>query len=71
MLLVPFPGCRARLHPHRLYPSALAVHGDDLLIATAKGEGTRRTPAQGKTAWEVRYREHPYIPTLLRGSIAR
>jgi DNA-binding beta-propeller fold protein YncE len=57
--------------PTDWYPSALAVHGDDLLIATAKGEGTRPNAGSGKTAWEVRYREHPYIPTLLRGSIAR
>jgi DNA-binding beta-propeller fold protein YncE len=57
--------------PTDWYPSALAVHGDDLLIATAKGEGTRPNKGSGKTAWEVRYHEHPYSPTLLRGSIAR
>ncbi len=57
--------------PTDWYPSALAVQGDDLLIATAKGEGTRPNPGPGKTSWEVRHREHPYIPTLLRGSIAR
>src|SRR5207253_3021099 len=27
--------------PTDWYPSALAVHGDDLIIATAKGEGAR------------------------------
>ncbi|MFZ0540314.1 MAG: beta-propeller fold lactonase family protein [Candidatus Sulfotelmatobacter sp.] len=57
--------------PTDWYPSALAVQGDDLLIATAKGQGTRPNPGPGKTAWEVRHHEHPYIPTLLRGSIAR
>ncbi|MFZ0201858.1 MAG: bifunctional YncE family protein/alkaline phosphatase family protein [Candidatus Sulfotelmatobacter sp.] len=57
--------------PTDWYPSALAVDGDDLLIATAKGEGTRPNKGSGKTAWEVRHHEHPYIPTLLRGSIAR
>jgi DNA-binding beta-propeller fold protein YncE len=57
--------------PTDWYPSALAVQGDDLLIATAKGEGTRPNKGSGKTAWEVRHHEHPYIPTLLRGSIAR
>jgi len=57
--------------PTDWYPSALAAHGDDLLIATAKGQGTRPNPGPGKTSWEVRHREHPYIPTLLRGSIAR
>jgi DNA-binding beta-propeller fold protein YncE len=57
--------------PTDWYPSALAVHGDDLLIATAKGQGTRPNKGSGKTAWEMKYHEHPYIPTLLRGSIAR
>jgi DNA-binding beta-propeller fold protein YncE len=52
-------------------PSALAVHGDDLLIATAKGQGTRPNNSVGKTSWESKHHEHPYIPTLLRGSIAR
>ena len=64
-------GFTPRYIPTDWYPSALAVHGDDLLIATAKGQGTRPNPGPGKTAWEVRHHEHPYIPTLLRGSIAR
>ena len=25
----------------------------------------------GKTSYEMRHRDHPYIPTLIRGSIAR
>ncbi len=57
--------------PTDWYPSALAVHGDDLLIATAKGEGTRPNKDMGKTVYETKHKEHPYIPTLLRGSIAR
>ena len=57
--------------PTDWYPSALAVHGDDLLIATAKGEGSRANKDMGKTAYETRHKDHPYIPTLLRGSIAR
>jgi hypothetical protein len=57
--------------PTDWYPSALAVQGDDLLIATAKGQGTRPNKDSGKTAWEIKNHEHPYIPTLLRGSIAR
>jgi DNA-binding beta-propeller fold protein YncE len=57
--------------PTDWYPSALAVQGDDLIIATAKGQGTRPNKDSGKTAWEVKHHEHPYIPTLLRGSIAR
>jgi DNA-binding beta-propeller fold protein YncE len=57
--------------PTDWYPSALAVQGDDLLIATAKGEGSRPNKDMGKTSYEMRHRDHPYIPTLLRGSIAR
>jgi YVTN family beta-propeller protein len=57
--------------PTDWYPSALAVQGNDLLIATAKGLSTGPNKGMGKTAYEGRHREHPYIPTLLRGSIAR
>ncbi len=61
----------AQLIPTDWYPSALAVHDNDLLIATAKGEGTRPNKDMGKTAYETKHHGHPYIPTLLRGSIAR
>jgi DNA-binding beta-propeller fold protein YncE len=57
--------------PTDWYPSALTVHGDDLLIATAKGEGTRANKDMGKTVYETKHKAHPYIPTLLQGSIAR
>jgi DNA-binding beta-propeller fold protein YncE len=57
--------------PTDWYPSALAVHDDDLLIATAKGEGARANSGMGKTAYETKRHGHPYIATLLRGSIAR
>ncbi len=57
--------------PTDWYPSALAVHGDDLLIATAKGEGTRPNKGVGKTSNEMKHHGHPYIATLLRGSVAR
>jgi DNA-binding beta-propeller fold protein YncE len=57
--------------PTDWYPSALAVQGDDLFIATAKGEGARANKDMGKTAYETKHHDHPYIPTLLRGSIAR
>ena len=57
--------------PTEWYPSALAVHGDDLLIASAKGEGAGPNKGTGKVLYEIRHRDHPYIPTLLRGSIAR
>jgi len=57
--------------PTDWYPTALAVQGDDLLIATAKGQGTGPNPGLGKTAYEVKHHSHPYIATLLHGSIAR
>ena len=56
--------------PTDWYPTALAVHGDDLWIATAKGKGTG--PNNGPSLIpSARRREHPYIPTLVYGSLAR
>ena len=57
--------------PTDWYPSALAVHNGDLLIATAKGQGTGPNKQMGKTASELRRHQHAYIASLLRGSIAR
>ena len=57
--------------PTDWYPSALAVAGDDLLVATAKGMGSGPNNGVGQLLSEKRHREHPYIPTLLRGSLAR
>jgi DNA-binding beta-propeller fold protein YncE len=62
---------RLGLIPTDWYPSALAVQGDDLLIATAKGEGTGPNNKMGNTRYERRHHDHAYIPTLMRGSIAR
>lgn len=59
------------LIPTEWYPTALATVGDDLLIATSKGQGTGPNTGPGGTSWERRHHEHPYIPTLLYGSIAR
>ena len=56
--------------PTDWYPSALAVRGNDLLIATAKGQGTGPDNGVNKIS-SSHHREHPYIATLLRGSIAR
>jgi DNA-binding beta-propeller fold protein YncE len=56
--------------PTDWYPSALAVQGGELLIATAKGQGAGPNNGDGKTAYESRHHSHPYIPTLVRGSIA-
>ncbi len=57
--------------PTDWYPSAVAVAGDDLLIATAKGQGIG--PNNGAPANEGsghRHRKHPYIATLLYGSVS-
>ena len=57
--------------PTGWYPSALATAGADLLIASAKGEGSGPNNFLGNTDSERRSRERAYIPTLLSGSIAR
>jgi DNA-binding beta-propeller fold protein YncE len=57
--------------PTDWYPSALATVGDDLLIATAKGQGTGPNNGISELKQERRHHEHPYIPTLLYGSLAR
>ncbi len=59
------------LIPTEWYPSALAIAGNDLLIATAKGEGSGPNNMQNKLKGERKRKEHPYIPTLIGGSIAR
>jgi hypothetical protein len=57
--------------PTDWYPSALATIGDDLLIAAAKGQGTGPDNGISELQQERRHREHPYIPTLLYGSLSR
>ncbi len=57
--------------PTEWYPSALAIAGNDLLIATAKGQGSGPNNMQGTLKGERKRKEHPYIPTLIGGSIAR
>ena len=57
--------------PTDWYPTSLAVHGNDLLIASGKGQGAGPNKGQGKTSYEIKHHSHPYIPTLLRGSVAR
>ena len=57
--------------PTDWYPSALAMAGDDLLIATSKGQGTGPNHGPDRIAGQSYHREHPYIPTLLYGSLAR
>ena len=65
------PGSPLGFIPTDWYPSAVAVHGDDLLVATAKGQGAGPNNGISALVQEKRHREHPYIPTLLRGSLAR
>jgi DNA-binding beta-propeller fold protein YncE len=57
--------------PTEWYPSALAISGNDLLIATAKGQGSGPNNMLGKLKGERKRKEHPYIPTLIGGSISR
>ncbi len=60
--------------PTEWYPTALAVHGEDLYIATGKGEGTTAnalTPAEAAKQDQRFHRTYKYIATLLHGSVAR
>jgi DNA-binding beta-propeller fold protein YncE len=57
--------------PTEWYPSALAIAGNDLLIATAKGESSGANNSQNTLKGERKRKEHPYIPTLIGGSIQR
>jgi YVTN family beta-propeller protein len=59
--------------PTEWYPTALALHGDELFVITGKGEGTGPNSAIVPLApGEYSSRgPHPYIPTLIRGSVAR
>ena len=68
---LPAPESPLGFIPTEWYPSALAFHGDELLVATAKGRGTGPNNQMVMTNYGRRHREHPYIPTLLNGSLAR
>ena len=58
--------------PTEWYPSALAIVGNDLLIATAKGDSSGPNNMQNTLkGGERKRKEHPYIPTLIGGSIQR
>jgi len=67
----PLPQDALGFIPTDWYPSALAALDDDLLIATAKGQSTGPDNGISTLKQERRRRDHPYIPTLLYGSIAR
>jgi DNA-binding beta-propeller fold protein YncE len=55
--------------PTEWYPTALAVQGDSLFVATGKGQGTGPNANVVPTSDEPGH--HPYIATLIHGSIAR
>jgi len=57
--------------PTEWYPTAVAVHGDELLIATGKGQGTGPNSGWEENPEHPGKRSHPYIATMIRGSIAR
>jgi DNA-binding beta-propeller fold protein YncE len=57
--------------PTEWYPSALAIADNDLLIATAKGEGSGPNNMKAKVQIGPYHRDNPYIATLIGGSIQR
>ena len=57
--------------PTEWYPSALTIAGDDLLIASAKGEGSGPNNMKAAVQTELHPSTHPYIATLIGGSIQR
>ncbi len=57
--------------PTEWYPTAVAVHGGELLIASGKGEGTGPNAGWEDDPERRGKRSHPYIATLIHGSIAR
>jgi len=60
--------------PTEWYPTALAVRGDQLFIVCGKGQGTGPNsaivPPEKTTGSYGLGRKHPYIPSLLHGSLA-
>jgi DNA-binding beta-propeller fold protein YncE len=57
--------------PTEWYPSALAVAGNDLLIASAKGESSGPNNMRATVQDSVNPSEHPYIATRIAGSLQR
>src|SRR2546430_4569660 len=58
--------------PTEWYPTALAVAGEKLYVATAKGAGTgaNKDPQPSIDSVARSHRIHTYIATLLQGSLA-
>jgi DNA-binding beta-propeller fold protein YncE len=57
--------------PTEWYPSALALAGNDLLIASAKGESSGPNNMKAVVQTGLHPNPHPYIATLIGGSIQR
>jgi DNA-binding beta-propeller fold protein YncE len=57
--------------PTEWYPSALAIAGHDLLVATAKGESSGPNSMGAKVQTGLHPNPHPYIATLIGGSVQR
>lgn len=57
--------------PTEWYPSALALAGNDLLIASAKGESSGPNNIKATVQTGLHPNPHPYIATLIGGSIQR
>jgi len=57
--------------PTEWYPTALALQGDGLFIATGKGSGTGPNSGLESVPMPGNKQGHPYIASLISGSIAR
>jgi DNA-binding beta-propeller fold protein YncE len=57
--------------PTEWYPSALALAGNDLLITSAKGQSSGPNNMGATVQTQLHPNPHPYIATLIGGSIQR
>ena len=57
--------------PTEWYPTALAVSGGDLFVITGKGKGTGPNSMSSSASARGNRGFHPYIVTLIHGSVAR
>ncbi len=57
--------------PTDWYPSAVAMSGQDLLVATSKGQGTGPNNGPNHADGSANRHQHVYIGILLYGSLAR
>jgi DNA-binding beta-propeller fold protein YncE len=57
--------------PTEWYPTALALNGSSLWIATGKGVGTGPNSAMETVPLRGNKVQHPYIASMIRGSLAR